>query len=394
MLEANAILAIDSLDRFVTTDLLQITRFNATWLINSTQLTFLSEAAPPIKGGAPIVGAALIQGNGLQEGTIVLSYDPLTQIIVINLPTTSAQTNVPVTQIYTATTSYYNDFLQTNYFSSKPYSFNFTLQSQTSWIYGYMYKMVVTQVQLQYNIPTINLDLNDTIYINDYAGDHLLQKVQIPYGFYYPDELAAALETLIRANTTFTDMDVQFFPRDGFQFTSATDFYFPGPNQVNLIAPGTLDNDGINNVYRTYRLLGITAKNDKHDPVPVQQSSKYPNFLYTPYIDIYSDTLTNYQKIKDTNTTQVSQKGLLARVYLSGTGQNQTTGPLTALGTAPFVMTADLNNPKVIRWTPDVALTTIDIQLKDQYGNFIPGADEGFSTEFQMTLLCTEAERN
>jgi hypothetical protein len=356
-------------------------------------LTFVSEAPPP-SGGPPLVGAALLQGNDFQQGTIVLSYDPLTQIIVINLPTTSAQTNVRVTQLYTTTTSYYNDFLQANYYSAAPSSYNFTLQSQTSWIYGYMYKMVVTQVQLQYNIPTINLDLNDTIYINDYAGDHLLQKVEIPYGFYYPDELAATLQLLIRGGTTFTDMEVVFQPREGFVFTSATNFYFPGPNLINQITPGTLDNDGINNVYRTYRLLGLTSTNDKEDPVLVQTSSDYPNFLYTPYIDIYSDTLTNYQKIKDTNTSQVSQKGLLARVYLSGTGQNQTTGPLTALGTAPFVMTADLNNPKVIRWTPDVALTTIDIQLKDQYGNFIPGSDEGFATEFQMTLLCTEAERN
>jgi hypothetical protein len=53
-------------------------------------------------------------------------------------------------------------------------------------------------------------------------------------------------------------------------------------------------------------------------------------------------------------------------------------------------MTADMNSPKIIKWNPDVTVTTIDIQMKDQYGDFIPGADYGFSTEFQMSLLCVE----
>jgi hypothetical protein len=56
-------------------------------------------------------------------------------------------------------------------------------------------------------------------------------------------------------------------------------------------------------------------------------------------------------------------------------------------------MTADLNSPKVIQWTPDVAVPSIDFQLLDQYGEFIQGGDYGFSTEFQMTLLCAEGER-
>jgi hypothetical protein len=77
-------------------------------------------------------------------------------------------------------------------------------------------------------------------------------------------------------------------------------------------------------------------------------------------------------------------------VYLSGVGNPQTTSNTSALGTAPFVMTADLNSPKVIRWNPDVAVPSIDFQLRDCYGDFIPGQEEGLHTEFQMTLLCVE----
>ena len=86
-------------------------------------------------------------------------------------------------------------------------------------------------------------------------------------------------------------------------------------------------------------------------------------------------------------------KGMVARVYLSGTGNVQLTTADTALGSSPFVMTADLNNGKVIKWSPDVAVPSIDFQLYDQYNEFIPGAEDGFSSEFQMTLLCIEGER-
>jgi hypothetical protein len=100
--------------------------------------------------------------------------------------------------------------------------------------------------------------------------------------------------------------------------------------------------------------------------------------------------LTNYQDVKDTNTATTKFKGLIARVYLSSTGNIQSTSNASALGTEPFVMTADLNTPKIIQWTPDIAVPSIDIQLFDQYSQLIPGPAEGFSTEFQMTLLCVE----
>jgi hypothetical protein len=62
-----------------------------------------------------------------------------------------------------------------------------------------------------------------------------------------------------------------------------------------------------------------------------------------------------------------------------------------ALGSAPFVMTSDLNSPKVIEWTPDVAVPSIDFQLRDCYGELIPGDVEKYPSEFQMTLLCLES---
>jgi hypothetical protein len=58
-----------------------------------------------------------------------------------------------------------------------------------------------------------------------------------------------------------------------------------------------------------------------------------------------------------------------------------------------------LNTPKVIKWTPDTAINSIDFQMRDCYGDLLWTADlepafpytgETFNTEFQMTLLCVE----
>jgi hypothetical protein len=311
-----------------------------------------------------------------------------TDIVIISKNTTNAQ---PVPVVVTQTFSTSNPQAPTSnalaaaYKDSEPYCNNFRIESPGALIYGYIKGIIVSQTQLQYNIPTINRGKNDTFVIG--VGGPVYIDLTIPYGFYYADELAATIQALIAGNPTLAalNMTVTFSPRDGFVFTSVsgTPFYFPDPTSyINR------DSSYVNNLLKTYRLLGITIANSL--PAVVQISFDYPNFLYTPYIDIYSKNLTNYQYIKDTNTSVEKPSGLVARIYVSGTGQIQTTGSTSALGTAPFVMTSDLNTPKVIKWSPDVAVPSIDFQLLDQYGDLIPGADQGFSTEFQMTLLCIE----
>jgi hypothetical protein len=149
------------------------------------------------------------------------------------------------------------------------------------------------------------------------------------------------------------------------------------------------------------KIFGFNSVNC-NNPKFEQASYLAPVFLYTPYIDIISDALTNYQSLKDTDSSTIRRKGLLARVYLSGVGNPQLTtiGILgNALGSEPFVLTYDMNSPKVINWTPDTAVNSLDFQLRDCYGDLLFTtlekdniflASEVFNTEFQMTLLCIE----
>jgi len=325
-----------------------------------------------------------------------------------------------------------------------PLSNDFSISAPSALINGYIEKIIVSQIQLEYYVPTIIPGRNDTLLINIESpvgsSTFIPIKITIPYGFYKPSELANLLQALItlyadaiipdfdgfivsynqgstpyQSNTNVLNLSVGFVfePSD-----SARRIYFPLPSTE---VPGLSPNE-FTTVYRTYRLLGLTQQNA--NPSNQQFSSAAPTFLYTPYIDIYSDNLTNYQRLKDTDSSTSKRKGLIARLYLSGVGQPQATSEISnlaelafnfngedgtgtlssvstdALGSSPFIMTYDLNSPKVINWTPDVAVNSLDFQMRDCYGDLLfcqgnpVGAYNGevFNTEFQMTLLCVEKD--
>lgn len=382
--ESNAILAINSLDRYITSSTTSYIGLGVRWAVaspNTLTQAGVSSSIPPTIGnkliytpglsGWPVITPTITNVVGVQPNMIITIDQAVTADsggirIVSQQVITSANANQPI-----------SNSLLAQYQKSDPPSNNFIIQSPGALIYGYIDRIIVSQVQLQYNIPTVIANKNDRFYINQ-------QAVVIPYGFYTPDILADLLQVRIRLATNVTDCLVTFDPQDGFIFSSVG-------FTISFTNPALVPDAVRDNVLKTYRLLGITK--DNITSRNTQTSFDYPNFLYTPYIDIYSDVLTNYQTIKDTNTSIQKFKGMVARIYLSGTGNIQVTDPNVALGSAPFVMTADLNNCKVIKWSPDVAVPSIDFQLYDQYSDFIPGATEGFSTEFQMTLLCIEGQR-
>jgi hypothetical protein len=291
----------------------------------------------------------------------------------------------------------FSRYLESQYDAIRPFSNDFIISSPGALIYGYINRIVVSQIQVQYNVPTVINGLNDIFYIAIDATD-VLYPVTIPYGFYTPNELAAVLQVQINAVPALGALTfvVNYDTEDGFQFDASANFYFPDLTDILGVSSQLV----VTNVLKTYRLLGINLNNSKANPpfsVPTNQQISFsrPNFLYTPYIDFYSDVLTNYQNIKDTNTSVAKPKGLIARVYLSGNGSVQYQTPTAALGSSPFVVTADMNSPKIIKWTPDVAVNSIDFQLRDCYGDLLPTNNETdtISTEFQMTLLCVEDDR-
>lgn len=402
MHESNAILAINSLDRFINSAPLDVNVPTiVSWLVASPTTITLPA------GSNALVGATLTYPAGQNGwpaiGTVTI-LARVGQSLTINAPVTANSGVPPNDTVIVIQTIIFNaggnaqqpisNLLLGQYRNLQPYCNNFTISSPGALIYGYIDRIIVSQIQLQYNIPTICFGRNDKLPIfSDASVLPIAETLTIPFGFYTPDELAAAVQALITANSNLTPLQltVSYNLRDGFTFTSGTslDFYFPS---FDLMIVDNFSENLINVVLKTYRTFGINTENSEIplNGAPIQISFEYPNFLYTPYIDIYSDVLTNYQRIKDTNTSIAKPKGLIARILLSGVGNPQYTTETFALGSSPFVVTADLNTPKVIQWSRDVAVPSIDFQLRDCYGEFIPGDVERYPTEFQMTLLCIE----
>lgn len=395
--ESNAILAINSLDRFLSIGPFEAeTLVEASWLVATPNIVTLDA------GYGAIVGATLSYPAGVNGwpavGTVTI--------------TAKNGQNLTISAPVTANSGGYRDLflgiifaggnaqqprqnaLIGQYRNLAPYCNNFTISSPGALIYGYINRIAVSQIQLQYNIPTICFNRNDRLAFFSLTTG--LDELQIPFGFYTPNELAIALTSLIAATPALVplDLDVSYDLARGFTFISQANIDFAFPSPEFLLASNVPQNT-INTILKTYRVFGINVENSEIAGLvtDTQVSFEYPNFLYTPYIDIYSDILTNYQTVKDTNTSVEKPKGLVARIYLSGVGNPQYTTETSALGSTPFVMTADLNTPKIIQWSPDVAVPSIDFQLRDCYGDLIPGDLERYPTEFQMTLLCIEGER-
>lgn len=309
-----------------------------------------------------------------------------------------------------------------------PFANDFSISAPGALLNGYIDRIIVSQIQLQYNLPTIQAGNNDNfvLYVESVpgSGTYVAVVLSFPYGFYTPTELATMLEIQLNDRTLEDEFTVTYsqgdpntvgtvnLPSNAYSFSG---FLILSNRNRNIRLPEVDLVTGINELQtdpellystsqvtttlKTYKIFGFSIINSIASQG--QRSYNAPNFLYTPYIDIYSDALTNYQTLKDTDSSVSRRKGLVSRLYLANANSIQTTTAGGALGTAPFVACYDFNSPKVIGWSPDTAINSLDFQVRDCYGdllftnsvetfNSITYLTEVFNTEFQMTLLCIE----
>jgi hypothetical protein len=93
---------------------------------------------------------------------------------------------------------------------------------------------------------------------------------------------------------------------------------------------------------------------------------------YTPYIDICSPSLCQAQYVRDGNTNQNTiRRDLIARVYIASEVSTYTADPP---GTRPFIIHRQFKNAKIMKWTAERSIDSIDLALYDQYGQPLPDA--------------------
>jgi hypothetical protein len=113
--------------------------------------------------------------------------------------------------------------------------------------------------------------------------------------------------------------------------------------------------------------------------------------LPTRYVDILSSYLSKYNPTKDQDTQEGGQKFdcILARVYPVAPNTRIEVSPGAGPTANPFQLCIDYNTPKGIRWNTEEALGNFDLQLRDQYGEFLPFSKE-YGCEYALTCFASE----
>jgi hypothetical protein len=130
--------------------------------------------------------------------------------------------------------------------------------------------------------------------------------------------------------------------------------------------------------------------------------SRYAPMTYTTYIDICSDKLTQYQKVRDASSKTNSRGNIVCRLYIADETSTtpvlnefydgtiiQTINTRIPTGSVPFNIHRQFKCPKHFRWNKEVAIDWIDIKLYDDGGNPLYTPPGGLP-DFQITFKASE----
>ena len=312
--------------------------------------------------------------------------------------------------------------------SAQPYN-NFRIQTLGgNIVQGQINKISVTELMIPYNTPTVIAGVNDSIFVRIFSttggaapGSPIeITTIYIPAGFYTAAEMAAAIQTswntALSAYSAILTVGVTT-TTNAISFTNTQTYNPASVNYLIDLAPNVTNGQAtsyINKAFSYPQLLWtagfrtLYANNppgvDPLDPfnrgpeiVPtgtpnsLVASGGWPVILGTPYtgrytdfIDIVSTSLSQAQYIRDSTTSQATPKrDVIARVYVCNNISIYTVDPA---GSRPFVIHRMFPCPKIIKFTVDRSIDTIDLALFDMYGEPLP-TSQTFPAQVTGTAL-------
>jgi len=296
----------------------------------------------------------------------------------------------------------------------QPYN-NFKVQTLGgNIIQGQVNKIRVAEIFFPYDIPTIVTNKNDAVVFNvvvvtgatGAVASQTTVSVVVPPGFYTATELITAVQAALPPS--MADLTVNVDPISGCIYMINSGVWDPvGPNSIFIpyATPGAVSANsvidspallwtlGFRNIFAG---LGFPQPGAWPNPpilpatlalVPENYPNVAPNPIfpgralqalvgtsyvgsYTQYIDICSPSLCQAQYVRDGNTNQtVIRRDLIARVYIASDVSTTTSDPP---GCRPFIIHRQFRNPKIMKWTAERSIDSIDLLLYDQYGLPIP----------------------
>ena len=255
----------------------------------------------------------------------------------------------------------------------------FTVQKGFPIQQGQIMNVKLTEVMFPYVIPNVN-EYNNKFFIQVRSTPGRV--IIVPTGFYTGTSLATEINSLVALVYPGVAPVLVYNPDGTYKWsgatTSSTDDFallpvFSVPADVANPGIGVLDS------YLTTPLstpcmltvLGFSPTYQDFTTMTNSKNSMVAPLIYTSYIDICSDVLTQYQDLPDASTATPNRQHVICRLYIA----NETSTVLQDLsgnplypGMAPFVIHRQFKNPKVMKWNGQNSIDRIDIQLYDDAG--------------------------
>jgi hypothetical protein len=226
-------------------------------------------------------------------------------------------------------------------------------------------RLAPLKIQFIWAIPNVNVRNN--LLALKYGST--TTAIAIPQGFYTNTQLAAAIQTAVRAaltSTTFTvTLDTNTFY---FIFTDTTNF-----SLVKANTPDILDVIGMNFNVGAAPALTFT--------------SGLPLLTYTRYVNVSSNQLTQYTNVKD-NMSSGQVANVLFTIYLPFNLNRDTTGNFEYCFPGTDVQFEN-RNLKWIGFDENAQLVNPDIYLTDEWSQplYFPPGHPDYILLFQTSTL-------
>lgn len=125
---------------------------------------------------------------------------------------------------------------------------------------------------------------------------------------------------------------------------------------------------------------------DSPDIPPTFSGGSAP-LAFTQYIDICSPKMCQYQYFRDGSTTNLARRAdVICRLFICD--NVSLTTPDLVEGSRPFIINRQYVNARIMRWTTENSVGTIDIQLYDDVGQ--PLTTTWSPRPYQITFNCYE----
>jgi hypothetical protein len=280
----------------------------------------------------------------------------------------------------------------------------------------------VSEVNFPYDIPNIQYKVTDYFGLTlfkDVPGS-LSILVRLTQGFYSGVELAHAINEDISGTATalaipLTDIPVfEYNETDHLMYITPPDTpsvplywklfsdysFWNDPQQRNKLGKDIMSLMGYSQSQGVYDPVNdenpLYLSNSPLPPgvvlpptaiVGVLSGMSAAPLSFTQYIDICSPQLCKFQYFRDGSTTNLARRSdIICRLYIAN---NQATQEEE--GMRPFVINRQFQNARVMRWTADNAVGTIDINLFDDVGQ--PLATAWVPRPYQITFNCYETKK-